>query len=69
MAKRKPKPEKFTLIIEVPADEPGGAIVLLRRTLKALLRSFGVKCIRIQRHKADDEPAADTTNEPRIKRK
>lgn len=48
------KPERFTITIEA-APGPTPAIARLRRLLKALLRSFGFRCVSVQQSRPDQD--------------
>lgn len=45
-AKHRPAKPVYQLTIQLPSEE--GAIRLLRAALKALLRRFGLRCLRIE---------------------
>ena len=50
-----PEPEKF--VITVRCEGPGPPVpIRLRRLLKTMLRSYGVRCIRIAPERPPDPP-------------
>ena len=52
------QPQDWTITLRPPRDkqDPGGQ-VRLRRALKMLLRSFGLRCIEVKRGPPSDQPA------------
>ena len=48
-----PPTERFRLLVEIRSDRTCPAAVTLRRALKCLLRTFGIRCVSVVETPAD----------------